>query len=210
MDLWVNGIYDISTFQFLKENVVTKFSFDFRPLSLNFIQEYKMHDILEKCDNQDLDYSLYFANERDYVVKKILEDAKIRLGRRVVLEFEGAESEYNFSDFKTKFYWHFDLNCNFHKILNSDYCQGMIFHSKTIHEILSRPDGYQFFNDINQQEKEIIVYLDEGYEYPESFIDFIKVKSIILPLSSQLENSYRDINKSLLGQKINSMKRVSL
>ncbi len=204
MDLWLSGVYDQSTFNFLRTNEVETYIFDLRPTSLNFIQEYKLLEILEKEQKSSLQFQLLFENEKDFVIDKILSDAKQKSAGDIFLEFTGNQSREQMEAHRTKFYWHFNTYSPYEEIINSPYLKGIIFHTKDLMELAKHNDFHQFFHQIvtsmESSKKSVHLFADEGCDFFKSIIDFYHFKSLILPITSKFENSYRDINVNLLAE----------
>lgn len=83
----ISGIYDYRTIQFLQELKINHFSFDLRPRSLNFIQEYRLIEILEKMQLGNI--YLRFENEQSYIIERIYNNCLKAFGGRVLLELSG-------------------------------------------------------------------------------------------------------------------------
>ena len=87
----IEGIYDQRTFNSLKEVGISSFSFDFRPTSFNFYQQYRFLDLIDKCFDSSHQYFLHFAGEADFVIQKMVDDLDAQLGDKeksnIFLEF---------------------------------------------------------------------------------------------------------------------------
>ena len=61
----VTGLYDQRTIQLLKENKIYSLGFDLRPKSLNFIQSYRLIELLKEVQLGEV--YLHFENEKDFI-----------------------------------------------------------------------------------------------------------------------------------------------
>ena len=82
------GVYDLRTIKSLQEQKVNHFAFDFRPRSLNFIQEHLCLSIL-KNTNFDHIY-LQFENERPYIIERIYKNIRDSFDGQVTVELIGS------------------------------------------------------------------------------------------------------------------------
>lgn len=76
INLRMEGIYDLRTILHLKNLNINCFSFDFRPRSFNFLQQYKFFEILQEEYSKELCFFLRYENEKDFVIQKMLTDLK--------------------------------------------------------------------------------------------------------------------------------------
>lgn len=100
--LAVCGVYDQRTLNFLLEKGVGHISFDFRPRSLNFIQEYRLLEIIK--DQLGFSLILRFENEKDFIIKKILQSVEGVFSGKVYLHFSGEEETGFCDSFKAPYF----------------------------------------------------------------------------------------------------------
>lgn len=103
----VAGIYNL---EILKSSVaagVSDFSFDLRPTSFNFIQEYVLLELLEYISLKDKRIYLHFEGEADFVIKKIIKDIKQVMAGRGQLEL--IFSDFNSADYYEQFHTPYHL-----------------------------------------------------------------------------------------------------
>ena len=99
----IEDIYSQDTLNLLFKNKIKIFGFDFRPKSFNFLQEYKLLEFIKDNNFLDCDLYLKFGNEKDYVIKKILNDVKAAAvsSERVILDFLDVVSFDFYQSFKS-------------------------------------------------------------------------------------------------------------
>jgi hypothetical protein len=183
MDLRVNGVYNQQTFQFLSELGVKKFTFDFRPVSMNFIQEYVVHDILKELSSANHQYYLMFQNEKDFVVSKItnelINNNLLRDSDSLFLDFRSNHELSYFEQFKTPFYWSFDESVNYYQIIDSPLLKGLTFSSTYLERLNERGQLFKFLSDLQgilqKSERDLKLHLEIEWEtsIQESIFDFL-------------------------------------
>ena len=98
--LRIEGVYDIRTVQYLKGQGIEDFSFDFRPKSFNFLQQYRFFEIIERCFHKNLRFFLKYQNEKDFIVQKMLNDIKEKwlgtydIGKNFILEIQRSDGSW--------------------------------------------------------------------------------------------------------------------
>ena len=75
----IDGVYDLKTIRFLEEIGIDEYGLDFRPKSFNFIPEHQFLEIMESTYSHHKRYFLLFSAEKEFVVKKIVEDLQMTL-----------------------------------------------------------------------------------------------------------------------------------
>ncbi len=111
----INGVYDSKTISELLKLGVRCFSFDFRPQSLNFVQHYRVLEILKEIGiTQDKKFTFHFGNEFAPLIEKFIADLNSEVGITaenwesglVSLEFSGREDFSQMDDFDVPYLWH--------------------------------------------------------------------------------------------------------
>ena len=77
IEFQLDGIYDQRTLKLLQQVEIRHLSFDFRPTSFNFFQLHRCLDLLKSKFSFRDHYYFHFANEADFVIKKILDDVSL-------------------------------------------------------------------------------------------------------------------------------------
>ncbi len=218
MNLWLSGIYDLATFNYLKTLGIQKFSFDFRPRSLTFIQEHKMQEIISSSGESTHQYHFIFENEKDFVIDKIMNEMQTKRVSSSInefsMEFTGKGTAQDFDKFKLPYYWHYSTQVSHLSFLNSHFFKGYIFHTDDLEYMSRQGDLYHFFKSLFENVKgqnkkiEIVLYINEEMSLPKSIIDFFPFDSIILPITSKVETSYRNININVLHDHIRLVEQM--
>ncbi|MBF0299420.1 MAG: hypothetical protein HQK51_11915 [Oligoflexia bacterium] len=149
----VEGIYDLRTIAFLKNLNIKSYSFDFRPRSFNFLQQYKFFEILSQEYSKNSFYFLKYENERDFIIQKMLDDLlefsiKNNLWSKLEemdnarattidnfcattfpLEFSDDLGRKYYDSFKHPYWWHYRESNELNLLLESPYLQGIIVES---------------------------------------------------------------------------------
>lgn len=216
MKLRVHGIYDLRTLEPLKEGKVTHWAFDLRPKSLNFIPAYKLEEILNKEGMYADSISLHFASEKDFMIKKIIEDitkAYPQIEGRLVLEFSDHESASFYNSFGLPFVWHYQTGKDSRDILASPLLKGLLFESDFLDEILASElernflmNLFSFNPKLLSRPIDFILNMSENTSFSRAFFEFLDFSMISLVLGPEMEVCYRNVDLNLLRQKLNSLK----
>jgi hypothetical protein len=131
MDNRVNvaGIYNLEILKSSIANGVKNFTFDLRPSSFNFIQEYVLLELLEYISLRDTTIYLHFEGEADFVIQKIVKDIRQVMASRGKLEliFSDNNSIDYYEQFQTPFHMVLKSNQVDPKLIESKQLAGLIF-----------------------------------------------------------------------------------
>ncbi|MBL7666013.1 MAG: hypothetical protein JNM93_12835 [Bacteriovoracaceae bacterium] len=201
MELSVSGVYGPESLHLLMNLGIKRFCFDLRPLSLNFLQEYKLHQILKTYVTPNEQILIQFENEKTYVVEKILADLKkspvLDFSKQVSLEFSDTQDVEYYEQFGVPYYWHFSTKMNYQEFFHAPNFQGFIFQLKDLIDWFQDGSLYTFFKSLNDQnvhKKHFNLCLPIQSNIPESMLDFLNFHSIELLINKSVEDSYRNIN----------------
>ena len=212
----LEGIYDDAILNFMKEKSISGYTFDFRPKSFNFIQKYRFEDIITKHHLPLNHYYLHFCNEKDYVIKRIIEDLENLLGRplneqnNIFLEFSDNQTAAWYEHFALPFYWHYNSCKNIEHILNARNLQGIVLNFKFLdnycaHEYLDQ-FAVLFYRQMQKSYLkdglQLIFSIDWDSNIPPGIQEYFDFDLISLPINSKIETSYRKINYDLLSQEL--------
>ncbi len=222
--LRIDGIYDKKTLSSLATMGVSNFSFDFRPLSLNFLQQYKFLEMLKMVfqnqiqtrENSTIKYFLHYANAKELEINKMIDDIKTIYKR---------ESDYTFREmFPSNFYFEFSdqLDNEYYKQFGLNYYLHY-FSTKDLKKHLRCPkfkgliipyyiiEGHHNAQQLNsflknllqliyqnkQIDFEIILLVNWDTDILPSLFDYFDFDMVSVPINNIVEISYRnvDINK---------------
>lgn len=185
--LKVSSIFNEKAFRFFKEKGVYHFGFDFRPKSMNFIQE---HVVVELVKNLQVgSVTLAFENEKDFVVKRILEEIEKRFSGEIILEFSG-NTDFDFFDSFNKPYYFIDNDRDVpFKGRNQ---KGKIYPQGLLNDLLERGQE-NLLDPIGIPS--IVLKVKRELELPTSITDFMEWDFIDLELTMDLCSSFHQLNE---------------
>lgn len=199
----LSGIYDLRTLNFLIENRVRHFVFDFRPTSMNFIQEYKALELLDQLQTGVL--YLLFSNEKTFMIERIAKSCRDHFGGEIILEIEG-QIEKDFFDLNLPFLYRLQdkeqLTIYREALLNGN-CRGHVLSYdmlKDLHEnggFLSWVKEYYGLLGSRSLDIKQDLLLDWDSDIFPSLFEYLDFDTITLPINTKVEVCYRnvDLNK---------------
>jgi hypothetical protein len=210
----IEDIYSQDTLNLLFQNKIKIFGFDFRPKSLNFLQEYKLLEFIQNNNFSDCDIFLKFGAEKDYVINKILLDVKNACPQKnqVVLDFlEMTEFEY-YESFNNSYICTYREK-DFKLFLNSFFFKGFIIDYKELENIHdTRPDDFLILiknlKSLKQNSKTFSIRIDWNENLSFSILDQVGMEFISLKVDRQVEISYRKIDEQKLLQGMNYYQNI--
>ncbi|OFZ22192.1 MAG: hypothetical protein A2202_03785 [Bdellovibrionales bacterium RIFOXYA1_FULL_36_14] len=218
----IDGTYNQYTITMLEEMKINDFSFDLRPKSFNFVQEYVLLDILKEIYRPWNRYYLHFENEKEYVIEKILNDVKASaiktdnttdLIENILLEFSDGLPVQYYESFKTPYIFHLDerhrledfLACKYLKAVNLSYAYLHHLHqggklgefAGSFLKLLKRLEQHQKI--------EVMLLRDWDEDIFPSLLHYFQFHVTSFPLNHKVELSYRNLNYELLKKYIKGM-----
>ncbi|MBF0359534.1 MAG: hypothetical protein HQK49_00890 [Oligoflexia bacterium] len=208
INLRVEGIYDVRTIQFLKSIGINCYSFDFRPRSFNFLQQYKFLQILSEEYNKDMHCFLRYENERDFVIQKMLDDLR-ELFPLFPLEFSDDLGRKYYDGFKHPYWWHYRESNELNSLLESEYLEGIVIDADMFGQYLSREAILSFLqifyvrsSERYEQQGPLKLIIRAQWQNLKKLLanfdsDHVKVEYASLPIDQSIEVCYRnvDLNK---------------
>jgi hypothetical protein len=195
----LTGVYNSQTITHLKDCSVNHFGFDLRPKSFNFIQAYKIQEILTTVDTLIDNFYLHFENEKDYVISEISSMIVSHLKHgKLFLEFSG-DNDLNFYDqFSVPYLWHFNEKIDLGQIEKSQYLQRIVLEQNTLEHLNRYNRMYDFLNGLapllTNKQIELELKLDWDSALMEAILDFYPVAMISFGVNSKVEKSFRQID----------------
>tara|TARA_R110002049_G_scaffold90287_4_gene226389 strand:- start:419 stop:1087 length:669 start_codon:yes stop_codon:yes gene_type:complete len=131
----INGLYDSKTISELLKLGVRSFSFDFRPQSLNFVQHYRVIEILKEVGiTNDKKFTFHFGNEFAPLIEKFISDLAAEVSVTaddwsnglLSLEFSGREDFSVMDDFEVPYRWHLYKGSNWGAAKNAKNLRGVV------------------------------------------------------------------------------------
>ncbi len=197
--LSICGVYDLRTLSFLKNQGIQYLSFDLRPRSLNFIQEYRLLEILK--DQVGFILILRFENEKDFIIKKILEAVKATYEGEILLHFSGEE-ETIFCD---------QFNCPYLKTLRrleefegpGVFQKGIVFPYFSFEDKFHSPsfeqDVAKFYSKLGKRSLDFLQVLEGDWDsnFAPSVSNLLDLDILQFSINDKVETCFRnvDLNK---------------
>jgi hypothetical protein len=196
----INGIYDERTIRCLIENQVYDYAFDLRPKSLNFIQTYKIAELLKRTQLANI--YLRFDNEKDFVINKILDDLSSHLVcKKLYLEFHDHQESSYYEQFNKPYFLHIDHPSKVtHSYLGGDNLAGACLDYDFLLDLYRYGDLSAFVADyykiLSNREESVITVLERkwGADIYPSICDFFDFKIMSLPIDSCVEINFRNVD----------------
>lgn len=218
--LKISGIYDPRTIEFLQSEQVESFSFDFLPLSSNFLPGHSFEEILKKYYRKNHNFFLYFSQEPDFVIKKTLDDVVTTTGLKLseinnlYLQFSTTVDAAYADQFVTPYFLNLESTFELRKLDQCLFLRGISF-SYTDLELLG--DHNKVFKRLNEifawaKVKNIQVELrvDWGTSFSASILDFFEFDFFNFSIGPKVEVCYRNVNLGVMGKEVKLIKELVL
>ncbi len=212
--LRITGLYDQRTIQLLKENNVYSIGFDLRPRSLNYIQSYRLVEMLKDVKLGTV--YLLFENEKEFIVEDILKKVKEVYGGNLVLEFSDTQSKEYYDQFKTPYILTFDGYRGDLKSSCGDFFRGFTFDYSYLEGIHTR--GYfdawivEYYRAIKFLERQIEHFLVRQWKsdiFP-SLYELLDFDYVSLAICSDVEVCFRNVDLKLFGEQVDYIRKHNL
>lgn len=199
----LSGIYDLRTLNFLIENGIHQFIFDFRPTSMSFLQEYKVVELLKGLSFGKV--FLLFRNEKTFMMERIYNSCRNSFGGELILEVEGSVDD-DFSQLGVPFYYRIEeeeqLSSSKSIFLNQN-CRGHVLSYEMLKNLNDRNSFMswvqRYYQEIGGRSLELKqdLYLDWDSDIFPTLFEYFDFDSLTLPVNSKIEVCYRnvDLNK---------------
>ena len=210
MKLRVSGIYNPEIIQYLRQYSISHFTYDFRPLSFNFTQAYRVKEMLETVGSPLDSVSLHFADEKDFVISQILKEVKESSQGEVLLEFSGRDPLNFFEQFETPYIWHFNELVNIDNLSELKYLSKISFDHLYLERLMQFGELFNFLGKITailKENQSLEIHLDWDTPVMETLIDFFNFDSLCFEINNKVEASYRNPDFKLVSTHIEHTKR---
>jgi hypothetical protein len=204
MKLKIQGIYNSELLRIVTEKDVCDVVFDFRPRSFNFIQLYKVEEILKEYqgDLLSLNVCLLFSSEKDFVIKKALEDiSKIVPKDNLFLEFDDLSEGSFYNQFKTPFICHYYDSLNLAELSKQENLDTLKIANDIIQRLEIEGKLFAKLTEISEISKKedfkIELELNWNSSISESIFDFFDIAKVSFSINSLIEKSYRQVDIDL-------------
>ena len=164
---------------------------------------------------------MHFANEKDFVILKMVEDTKnvlSSMGRfsQVNLEFSDECESFYYDQFETPFFWHFKLGTAIEEVLKTYQLRGIVWSLPLLVDI-NRGQGLdRFFSrfledygeNIRRMGLKMVLKVGPSIDLIPKLFQMLPFDFISLPIDSSLELSYRSVNFEHLRKEIHYFDRL--
>lgn len=209
----LEGLYDKRTIDLAYELGGVDLSFDFRPRSLNFIQQYLFLDILDSKRESINHFSLRYEDEPDFMVKDTLDKLSSTYFGPFHLEFSGNQNRSYYDSFEKPFIWHYREDAQDLSVYQSEFLKGIVLPFSLLRE---KHEKGQFTNFVHnfyrlahqcllKNEGKLIVSLNWGDNIFPSLFEYFDIDQISLPIDTNVEACFRNVDKSKLQVAISGL-----
>ena len=199
----IDGVYDIRTLKSLIENQVYDISFDFRPKSFNFLQQYKFEEIYQQYKNHSLNFYLKFSEEQTFVVENIIKD---KSSQNVFLEFDDNNSLEYYEQFKMKFFYHYNFSRPISEIIASPLLEGLIIPFGLLEQRQEKGNLLQmtsnFLTQIGNKKIKLILEGDWDSNLFPSLFELFDFDLYSLPVNHKIEVCYRNVDLNAMTKSL--------
>lgn len=203
MTIRVSGVYDLRTIKRLQEKKVSHFAFDFRPRSLNFIQEHLCLDILKSSSLGSL--YLQFENEKSYVIDRVFSNIRSSFEGNVALELFNCDDSTE--EVKHPFIVNIDSENLPGWIFKSPYLKGYSIDSQFLCRLKDsgRFDPWlRSFYSLNSGNSNNLLHIlcrDWDDDIFPSLYELLDFDLVSLPINPKVESCFRNVDlKKLTSQ----------
>jgi hypothetical protein len=228
--LKIAGIYNLESLQRFSEEDVSLFSFDFRPRSPNFLQEYNFKSIIESEFNHQAKYYLQYQDEKDFMINKMIDEIKKSLssiGRKseffsnFYLQFSDVQTIEFYKSFPLNFIWEYHPLGDIEKVVQCPNNCGIVIpydyiknaaldgslQEMTIKILRARQIKVAANN--NKEPFQLTLQLNWDTDILPSLSEFLSFDCIELPINSLVEVSYRNVDFSKISNSISDIKKIA-
>ena len=206
--LKIDGIYDARTLKFLKSHGVAHFGLDFNPRSMNFIQEYVLLEQLVPLLSENDFLTLSFTRSDDPMIDKVILDLTKAGIKRENLSLECMEWKGLPEERGLHYYVVFDPQLD-STLVQSPLFRGFVFPYGLFAEMQSTGKLQIFLSQFFKQfssvttEKEFVLRAEWSDDLFPSLTDMMDFDRLALPISSEIELCYRNVDLKKLEKELN-------
>lgn len=216
----IDGVYDLRTLQALKDLEIRDFSFDFRPLSFNFLQQYKFMEMMEYLKNDNhlsqCQVTCHFANETKDTVQKIKNDfCELYPKDQLLLEFSDALEPSYYKDIDFDFLWHYGPVDEAREIVKLPTLRGIVLSYSFLAQLHEQGVLDSFYNNFYQlirykvhtPDFKVVLQADWNADFFPSLFDFFDFHLLSMPINDKIEVCYRNVDIDRASKNIHFYKQ---
>lgn len=187
--------------------------FDFRPMSLNFTQQYKVEKLVETLPTNIKEVILLFKNEKDFMVKSIHSSVLKHVNptcENVLIELSGDTSLESIESYNIPYIWHYNQNQRIIDLEQFTNLRRIIFKHSFFEELNGRNELFGFLQLFKSLEGrvEFEILLDWDDSLIESALSYLTFSTFGFEMNHKVETSYQNLNCELIVQQLNSMNNL--
>lgn len=211
--LRISGVYNSDIVRQLIEQNIREVGFDLRPRSFNFIQIHAIQSILSELPSSRLKIFLQFENDKDFVIKEIVQKVcattGLVAGENLWVEYSGSETP----EFCNKVgipYIKLLIEKDFSPWLNSSKCHGLVINEQFMGRLGMHADALSFLGQLFDRvtsDFRIDLTLDWSSEISKSLLEFYPFEALNFHIDSKVETTYRSVNLQLVRGHVEHTKR---
>lgn len=218
----IDGVYDKRTVRELDQVAIRDYGFDFRPLSFNFLQQYRFLELIDSCFSPLNRYFLHYSNERDYIVWKMINDLSSARSENMDgfhLEFSDQQDSSYYNQFGLPYYWHYSPQVNMKQVfLNFKYLKGIVIPFNIMEEIHQSGNFHNFtqnfhkssYGPMMERKIELSLLLDWDSNIFPSLLEFFDFDMFSFAINHKTEICYRNVDLKRVKNQINHCRRIHL
>lgn len=209
----VDGIYDIRTIEQLLLLGVRRFTFDMRPRSLNFIQHYRVIEMVKTIGlRKDIVFCFHFENEHPMLVQKFIDDLAAQAAAakddwtsgRLELEFSQREDFEAMDDFNIPYRWHLASGSDWAKAARAKNMRGLVIPFEYLEDALENGSLYSLCNNLHTLFPRLEFHLARGWGanvFP-TLLELFDFADVALPIDPNVEVCFRNVDQAKLASGI--------
>ncbi|MBT7610478.1 MAG: hypothetical protein HN576_12030 [Bacteriovoracaceae bacterium] len=228
--LKISGIYNSEILNRTSLEGVNHFAFDFRVRSPNFLPEYSFKEIIEKNFNHQAKYYLHYQDEKDFMINRLIDELKKSLhsiGRgqeylkNFILQFSDAREVSFYENCALNFIWEYhplgDIerivqcknNCGI--LIPYDYIQNAANDGSLQNMAIKILRARQLKGKSGKDKEpfQVTLQLDWSSDVLPSLSEFLSFDIIDLPINSNIESSYRNVDYTNMINSLADIKKIA-
>tara|TARA_Y100001954_G_scaffold46836_1_gene49048 strand:+ start:14017 stop:14709 length:693 start_codon:yes stop_codon:yes gene_type:complete len=211
----LDGIYSCETLDAARSMGLKSFQFDFRPRSLNFLQLHVFQEMINDIPDNQENFYLHFSNEKDFLIKKVVEDLNKVLEKssstsEMVLEFSDEKDAGFYDQFGVPFFWHYSPGIALDEVLKCYNLRGMVWSLDLLYdfdksrslELIFDQFWDNYGEHIQRMKLKNLIRGVRPLNFLERVLNMMPFDIISLPIDHHFESSYRNVDLRLLKAEI--------
>lgn len=207
MQLKISGVYDSETIKKIISLGIRHISFDMRPTSMNFIQLYKIKELIDLHGHQFDSFGLHLNNEKDFIIHNAIKDlSELDLFSKIILEFDDLLDVNFYEQFNVPFIWNYHRMVKIENIIKSKNLTSIKFDENIIRSLEINGDTFDVFKNIFELKKNYLFSIELAHswngEFSSSIFDFFNFDTLSFAINHNVENHYRNVNLDLFEKNL--------